>query len=170
MIAEFKGDVMQESGWYYAVNGQRQGPIDFEQLRHMVAMGQIAAGDLVWHEGMGDWQTVSSIPALAPRPQPVYPAPAPPPQYQGYAPAPMQYHSAMPTGPSSQGMAIAGFVCALVFPLLGLIFSLVALSGMKKHRNDEGKGLATAGLVISIIFLSLSCLYLIGMASCITRF
>jgi len=161
---------MQESGWYYAVNGQRQGPIGFEQLRHMVAMGQIAAGDLVWHEGMNDWQSVSSIPALLPRPQPVYPQPAPPTQYQSYAPAPMQYHSAVPTGPSSQGMAIAGFVCSLVFPLLGLIFSLVALSGMKKNRNDEGKGLATAGLVISIIFMSLSCLYLIGFASCLTHF
>jgi hypothetical protein len=136
----------------------------------MVAIGQIVGGDLVWHEGIGDWQTVSSIPALAPRPQPVYPQPAPPPHYQGYAPAPMQYHSVTPTGPSSQGMAIAGFVCSIVFPLLGLIFSLIALSGMKKNRNDEGKGLATAGLIISIILLSLSCLYVIGMASCLMRF
>jgi hypothetical protein len=82
----------------------------------------------------------------------------------------MQYHSVTPTGPSSQGMAIAGFVCSIVFPLLGLIFSLIALSGMKKNRNDEGKGLATAGLIISIILLSLSCLYVIGMASCLMRF
>jgi hypothetical protein len=41
---------------------------------------------------------------------------------------------------------------------------------MKKNRNDEGKGLATAGLIISIILLSLSCLYVIGMASCLMRF
>jgi hypothetical protein len=165
---------MQESGWYYAVNGQRQGPIGFEQLRHMVAMGQIAGGDLVWHEGMGDWQAVSSIPALMPRPQPVYPQPAPPPQYQGYSAMPVGYQSQMSGGKSYQGMAIAGFVLSLlvIFPctILGLIFSLVALNGMKTSTNQDGKGLATAGAVISIIFLSLACLYFIGIASCLTHF
>lgn len=165
---------MQEDGWYYAVNGQRQGPVSFEQLRQMTATGHIAAADLVWHEGMNDWQAAATIPALAPPPtQPVYPA-APPPQYQGYAPVPVAYQTPMAGGKSHQGMAIAGFVLSLLvfFPctILGLIFSLIALNGMKTSPNQDGKGLAIAGAVISTVFLSLTCLYFVGIASCMSRF
>jgi hypothetical protein len=62
-------------------------------------------------------------------------------------------------GQSYGGMAVAGFVLSLVFPLLGLIFSWIALSGMARTGNPENKGLAQAGLVISIIFVALSCLW-----------
>ena len=55
----------------------------------------------------------------------------------------------------TNGMAIAGFVCAFVFPLLGLIFSII---GMKQcqERGDDGYGLAKAGKIISIVFMVLS--------------
>jgi hypothetical protein len=51
-----------------------------------------------------------------------------------------------------------------------LIFSLIALNGMKTSPNQDGKGLAIAGAVISIVFLSLTCLYFVGIASCLSRF
>jgi hypothetical protein len=41
---------------------------------------------------------------------------------------------------------------------------------MKTSGNPEGKGLATAGLVISIVLLSLVCLYFIGLATCFGAF
>lgn len=47
-------------------------------------------------------------------------------------------------------MAILGFIFSFLFSLLGLIFSIIAL-GQIKERHEEGKGLAKAGLVISII-------------------
>lgn len=52
-------------------------------------------------------------------------------------------------------MAIAGFVCAFLFPLLGLIFSII---GMKQceERGEDGYGLAKAGKIISIVFMVLS--------------
>ena len=52
------------------------------------------------------------------------------------------------------GMCIAGFVLSLFFSILGLIFSAI---GMKQadERGEGGKGLAIAGLVISIVFLSI---------------
>ncbi len=55
----------------------------------------------------------------------------------------------------TNGMAIAGFVCAFLFPLLGLIFSII---GMKQceERGDDGYGLAKAGKIISIVFMVLS--------------
>lgn len=56
---------------------------------------------------------------------------------------------------NTNSMAILGFVFAFLFSLLGLIFSIIALRQIKT-RNEEGKGLATAGLVISIIKIAFS--------------
>jgi hypothetical protein len=71
------------------------------------------------------------------------------------------YQSNRRAGPSQQGMAVAGFVLSLVFPLAGLIVSWLALNGMKANRNYEGKGLAQAGLIISIVCVALGFLWLI---------
>lgn len=52
----------------------------------------------------------------------------------------------------SCGMAIAGFVCSFFIALLGLIFSIVGLSQINKYNGMlTGKGLAVAGIIISII-------------------
>lgn len=63
-------------------------------------------------------------------------------------------------GPSQMGMAVGGFVCSLLglftccaLTIVGLVLSLVALSNMKRNRNYEGKGLATAGVVLAVIAL-----------------
>jgi len=51
-------------------------------------------------------------------------------------------------------MAIAGFVCAFLCSILGLILSGVALSQINASGGTQkGKGLAIAGIVISIISL-----------------
>lgn len=60
----------------------------------------------------------------------------------------------------TNGMAVAGFVISLVslflccgaFWWLSLIFSIIGLANAKKY-NDNGKGLAIAGIVISCIIL-----------------
>lgn len=49
----------------------------------------------------------------------------------------------------SNGMAIAGFVLSFFIPLLGLIFSILGLKRSKETNN--GKGLSTAGIIISCI-------------------
>ena len=69
----------------------------------------------------------------------------------------------MPTS----GMCIAGFVCSLVlFGILGLVFSIIGI----KECNEQGyngKGLAIAGLVISIIKVISIVLLLTAFSSCI---
>ena len=52
-------------------------------------------------------------------------------------------------GSSSNGMAIAGFILSFFIPLLGLIFSFIGLKRSKEANN--GKGLSTAGIIISCI-------------------
>ncbi len=42
--------------WYYVDNGRRIGPVDDATLDLLVRAGAVAAGTLVWHEGMADWQ------------------------------------------------------------------------------------------------------------------
>lgn len=61
-----------------------------------------------------------------------------------------QYQPQYQPSPTN-GFAIAGFVCAFFFPLLGLIFSCIGLS-RSKTMNGEGKGLSIAGLVISLLW------------------
>jgi hypothetical protein len=52
-------------------------------------------------------------------------------------------------------MAILGLIFAFVFSPLGIVFSAVGLSQIKKRRED-GRGLAIAGLILSIVFLLVS--------------
>lgn len=48
-------------------------------------------------------------------------------------------------------MATAGFVLSFFVPLLGLIFSILGLKKVKE--TNTGKGLSTAGIIISSIAL-----------------
>ncbi len=49
--------------------------------------------------------------------------------------------------------AILGFVFAFVFPLLGLVFGIIALVQLKRNPLVKGKGLALAGTIISAVFI-----------------
>ena len=55
---------MADSGWYYSRGGQQIGPVDWNTLRQAAQSGQLGSGDLVWKEGMPDWQAASTIPGL----------------------------------------------------------------------------------------------------------
>ena len=55
----------------------------------------------------------------------------------------------------TNGMAIAGFVCSFFLPVLGLIFSIIAMKQCEE-RGCDGYGLAKAGKIISIVCLVLN--------------
>jgi len=48
--------------WYVEQGGQRIGPISLDAVRQMAASGRISAGDLVWSEGMANWQRADTQP------------------------------------------------------------------------------------------------------------
>ncbi len=51
--------------WYYAKDGQQQGPIGLEELRGMIASGMLnPTSDLVWNANMTDWLPAAQIPVL----------------------------------------------------------------------------------------------------------
>ena len=157
------------SEYYLADGGQRRGPFPIEQLR---AQG-LTPDTLVWRPGMAQWERAEDVIEVRPflpiqQPQ-SYPQ-------QGFVqqeyPQPISYHGPAygayghGQGQSHGGMAIAGFVLSFLVPLLGLIFSWVALAGMKRTGNEENKGLAVAGMVISIVLMSLILLYCLGIMTC----
>lgn len=77
--------------------------------------------------------------------------------------APNDYYAALqyqqPQQPQQQadngsnGCAIAGFVLAFFFSIVGLILSIVGLAKADKEYGGNGKGLAIAGIVISSLDL-----------------
>lgn len=97
----------------------------------------------------------SAPPAAAPS-APGYATPAAP----GYA-APAAPGYAAPAAPvPGKGLAIAGLILAIVFPLIGMIISLVARSKLKKAGAPTtlatagfwiGLALTVIGIIVSII-------------------
>jgi predicted lipid-binding transport protein (Tim44 family) len=133
--------------WWYADNGTQAGPMDFDALGQLMQGGKINPDTLVWHEGMGGWQAISTLPELqgllqarTPQPRPPAPVsmPSPPvsarpavqtaPQAAQYAPAPKQ---GMGTGLK----IVIGLVCAFA----GVFLLILVISfgyGIWKGFND----------------------------------
>ena len=80
----------------------------------------------------------------------------------------ISYNNATALRGGTNGMAVAGFVLALVFPFLGLIFSCIGLANSKYYYNHNGRGLSIAGIIISLIPLILVLLFVIGILSFIS--
>ena len=57
---------MSNRSWFYASNGQQQGPYPEAQLRDLLTRGTISVDTLVWTEGMSGWQRAGEIPGLVP--------------------------------------------------------------------------------------------------------
>ena len=47
---------MAGRSWFFASQGQQQGPIPEARLRELIAAGAVTAETLVWTEGMANWQ------------------------------------------------------------------------------------------------------------------
>lgn len=154
------------ANWYCSVNGQQFGPAGEEQIKAWLQEARIGPNTLVWTEGMAGWQPLSATPLWQgvagppPATPPAYPSPSGPP-----APS-------VPSVPS-QGRAIAGMVlgiwslvfsCAWPLTLPAAIVGLVLSRGEVQKARRMGvkaNGLATAGMVCSIVALVLGSIALI---------
>jgi hypothetical protein len=54
-----------DRSWFYAAQGQQQGPFPEAQLRSLIARGAVTPDTLVWTDGMAGWQRAGDIPGLA---------------------------------------------------------------------------------------------------------
>lgn len=63
---------------YLARNNVQAGPYTLDELNRMLASGQVQPDDLIWHEGMSQWQSVGTVTGGQPVYQPAgHAAPAP---------------------------------------------------------------------------------------------
>jgi hypothetical protein len=138
--------------WYYAKEGQRLGPITFEQLKELANSGAIQPATLAWCEGMPEWTAAGKLkdltfpvapPASSPSAHDEYGVEAKPPELPPSRPA-VTPEEARPAARSvPRPIGLAGFdysalakpmhaaqiacwgVCAIVMVFGLLIFLLV---------------------------------------------
>ena len=164
---------MSAAEWYYTLNNQQQGPVTLEALQAMAGNGQIQRTDLVWRQGMANWQPAGDVPgvfggsAAAPggwQGPPMGGAPV-----GGYPGQQLGYGGYANVGPSLAKEAkeamiysIVGiFCCGIILGPIGLFKGLNVQKQMEATGNYEGKGMATAAVVIGIIVTILHVLGLI---------
>lgn len=133
-------------------DGKEYGPVTAEVLREWIAQGRALRQTKVLAEGGTEWKALSDFPefgsTLASQTAPAaVPGPIVPP----------------PTAPRTNTLAVTGLIlgissvtlglccCGLPLSIGGVICSALALSQISKDpQQQQGKGLAIAGLVISI--------------------
>lgn len=81
----------QSFEWYLARDGQQHGPISAAEMSKIIEMGYLLPTDLVWRQGLADWQAASV--AFPPKAAPETPAP----------PVTPQPPSRSPVAPSTKG-------------------------------------------------------------------
>jgi hypothetical protein len=55
---------MSDRSWFFASQGQQQGPFPEARLRELIGSGTVTAETLVWSEGMTGWQKAAEIQGL----------------------------------------------------------------------------------------------------------
>ena len=131
-----------------------------EEVREGLRTGRFAPSDIGWREGMVTWQPLSQFAELAGA------APEVPPPQSGAVPATVA-SAAVPVV-KTEPLAIWSFVlsllglvcCGFVLGIPGVICGHLALSKLQKDPQLQGKGLATAGLVIGYVAIACWIIYL----------
>lgn len=171
--------------WYYASNGQQQGPVSQEQLVELFQTGTVKTTDLVWNETMTDWVPFGNVPGLAAATTgaaPVSTSPA-----QNPAPTGGSQHSgpaaaaspgtaaAVSTLPPTGGENIPNYLwqsivcmvlCCLPLAIPALIFATKVKPAIEMGKLDEARDASKkakmwcwiafgVGLVVQVLYLGL---------------
>jgi hypothetical protein len=131
----------------YKVLGHDQkvyGPVGAAQIRQWQAEGRVNAGTLLLADGATEWRPLSAFAEFGTPPVMQAPPPA--------------------RGAQGNDMATAGFAFGLlsnicccfggICGILGIVFSIIALTRSEADPTRGGKGLALAGLILSVLGVS----------------
>ena len=161
-------------------DGKEYGPKAVVEVREWIAEGRLNVQSQIKPQGETDWVQLGSLPEFAAdlNPQAAAPAPGslpPLPQPAAHPASPATYTPTPKTG--TNPMAITGMICGIIslptlcccygmpFNILGIIFSLIGLSQLKANPQQQGKGMATAGLICSILSILSLILIMLGIAA-----
>ena len=131
-------------------DGRMYGPIGLEQIRQWLAEGRADSRTPVYAEGAADWTYLGLLPELAA-------------QFAAPSPAPTAPQPSVAPERGTNGLAIAGLVCALLswsccccppFSVLGIIFSALALLQISRQAQPQpGRMIAILGLALSVLYI-----------------
>ncbi len=140
-------------------DGKEYGPITAEALRQWIAEGRADGRTRVLGPGMTVWKTLAELPEFADLLPGAQPAAQP-------APLPVTPEPAKTNGFAVTGMimGILSLTCCscvhgLPFNVLGLLFSALGLSQINQDpERQKGRGMAIAGLVLSLFGIGMALL------------
>lgn len=134
------------------VDGRPYGPVSGEQLQQWIAEGRANAQTQTYVAGATEWKPLGALPEFASHFGPQTPPPIGPP----VSPAIRKTNSNAMAG-LIFGLLAFFCCCKFLFGPLGIIFSLIGLSQINRQPEYyEGRGLAIAGLVLSILSILLA--------------
>ncbi len=140
-------------------DGKEYGPATIELVRQWIAEGRVESRTPVFVAGAKDWNFVGMLPEFAgcfgvPSTPP--PPIAPPPRSTATAGQVAKTNSYARAGLICGILSVTCCCCGFPFGVLGLIFSLIGLSQINANpQTHEGRGMAIAGLILSILSLLL---------------
>jgi hypothetical protein len=169
------------SDWYYAQNNQQQGPAPLEKLKEMASAGQLRPEDLIWTAGMAQWAaagTVEEIFAAAAQPPVAQVATSldflamagaqheatraaaglPPSTYLQQVSQRQRVSNAM-TGMIFSIVSI--LICGWILAPIGLVLSVKARNRLREAGEQDGQGMAQAGIIIGIVVCALHLVLLV---------
>ena len=179
--------------WFYAKNGEQQGPVEADEIRRQRRNGEISDEVLVWKEGMAQWTALGEVlelrepvPAAAPEnPGQGMPATESPSSSSTVQPQGAQPVQAAPAVQQAQAISAPHLVApmqqntmALVSMILGILsFGSCVLTSIpaiicghiarKQMKNSpvpqSGQGMATTGLILGYLLTILTILAVLGM-------
>jgi hypothetical protein len=139
-------------------DGHEYGPATGEQIRQWIAEGRVEHRTPIFVDGAKDWNFVGLVPefagcfAASDTPPPI----APPKPGTSTAGRMAKTNSYAQAGMIFGILSLTCCCCGFPFGILGLVFSLIGLSQINANPQlHEGRGMAIAGLVLSILSLVL---------------
>jgi hypothetical protein len=140
-------------------DGKEYGPATVEQIQQWIAEGRVERRTPVFADGAKDWNFVGLLPEFAgcfAAPAGTPPPIAPPPRGFAAAGQMAKTNSYAQAGMIFGILSVTCCCCGFPFGILGLVFSLIGLSQINANQElHEGRGMAVAGLILSILSLLL---------------
>ena len=143
---------MQTQSWYYGSQQQPTGPVTLEQLKGLVAAGQLPPETFVWTQGMPHWTAAGSVEVL----------------YGPNHASETAMNLLAPVGPQSVVSFIAGYLgllSLLIWPLglFAVLLGIMGWSDLAKHPEKHGKPRAIVGMVGGAIGVLGTLFVIVGM-------
>lgn len=128
-------------------DGKEYGPITADQVRQWIVERRLNATSLARVEGASTWQPLTFFAEFA--------GPLASIASAGYAAPvyPKAHNSMAVAGLVTGALGIVCCGCGPLFAILGIVFSVIALSQIRENPDQGGKGVAIAGLVLGGIAL-----------------